>query len=301
MDAFLHAGYYNTINESSEIIKFFNQKYYLSALIAYLLLFIEAILINNLCYNHKLINKASLLPGLLFIIFSSYHPSTLFINSALISSLFVILTIEGLFSIYGEEQKYAKVFNIGFYASIAGLLYKPALLLIVFIFISLVVFKIFNFRVWVIYITGFIIPLLFSFTYYFYTEQFIIKINDYIHIYSLKSFVLKGFNLYFKLFAIPVIFIFFLSIISIFGRNRDKQLKVRRIYLALFWLVLVLLSQLFYNSLITEAYLCLIFIPLSIVCSNYLIFLRKNIHSEILLYTLIIAILSIKICFLIII
>jgi len=144
---------------------------WLSPLLAAIITFIQALLINNIVNENKVLAKKNYLAGLLFIIVSSFFKESLLLSPALLSLTFVILSTQRMFSLIKKEKAFGDVFDVGFLVAIAALFYFPATLFFLFAYIGLGTMRAFAYRDWIIILLGFISPYIMVFTWYFWFDK----------------------------------------------------------------------------------------------------------------------------------
>lgn len=128
------------------------------ALVAGLLLLLQAFYLNYLAMEHRLATETSLLPGLFYILVSSLLPSFQYLSPVLLGNTFVLIVIGELFATYKKAKAADRIFNIGFWSGI-GLLFYPSLILLLLIgFTGLNVFRAFKIRERLMALTGAFVP-----------------------------------------------------------------------------------------------------------------------------------------------
>lgn len=143
----------------------------LSISLAALLSFIQALFINDIVNENKIVAKKNYMAGLLFIIISSLFKESLQLTPALLSLTFVILSTHRMFSLIKKEKAFGDVFDVGFLVAIAVLFYFPAILFILFAYIGLGTMKAFSYRDWIIIFLGMLSPFILVFTWYFWFDK----------------------------------------------------------------------------------------------------------------------------------
>ncbi len=106
-------------------------------MIAYLLVYFLAAMVNSLAARYSLIEKNSLLVMAMFIVLSSLFTFNMTLGPALLGGFFTYLLIAGLFKHDLITDNIVLSFNTGIFAGMIGLLYYPAFFLFFFIWFSL--------------------------------------------------------------------------------------------------------------------------------------------------------------------
>ena len=99
----------------------------ISVIIAFIVLCIEAVILNSIITQNKLLAKTTYLPILIYLILMSSVSTPLTFSPVLISNLFLLISFQKIFYIYDKEEPFAQIFNIGFLTSIASLFYFPSI------------------------------------------------------------------------------------------------------------------------------------------------------------------------------
>jgi hypothetical protein len=136
-------------------------------LTAYLVLLLQAFLFSFILDKYELIGKSSYLPALLYIVFCSFSPGLLQLHPSLIANTFVLLALHSVLGTYRKSNALAACFEAGLFMALASLFYFPVVLGIIFIFIAVMVLRPFSGRELSIILLGFLLPYIYTFTFYF--------------------------------------------------------------------------------------------------------------------------------------
>lgn len=134
------------------------------------LCFMQALFINNIVNENKMLPKKNYLAGAIFIIFASFFKENLLLSPVSICLTFLILCTTRIFALIRKEKSYGDIFDIGFLAAVASLFYFPCIIFIVFAYIGLATMRPFKLREWLGVLTGFLAPFLLVSTYYFWND-----------------------------------------------------------------------------------------------------------------------------------
>ena len=103
-----------------------------SNIVSIIVLWLQSILINNIVNNHKLSKENTLFPGLMYVIFISILPGTLYLNPVIITYL---LVISGLFNVVEAGKQIdirSHVFNAGLFFALSAFISSENLYFIIF-------------------------------------------------------------------------------------------------------------------------------------------------------------------------
>lgn len=137
---------------------------WLNTLLAALLTFIQALLINNMVNTHKMMPRKNYTVGLLYIVLLSWFYDGLFVTPALLGLTFFIAALHRLFALIKKDKLYLEVYDAGFFIASAALFYFPAVVWLVFLFLALGTVRALAWREWLIALLGLLSPLLLYFT-----------------------------------------------------------------------------------------------------------------------------------------
>ncbi len=259
------------------------------------ILYFQAIMLNSLLQAHRLVERNQLTAALIYIVMMSSQPAMIAPNTMLAVNFLLILMLNGVLRLNPKSETLGRLFDIGFLAGLATLLYFPAIVFLLFIVISLIVLQMFRWREWLIPITGFIAPWLFVGTWYFWFDElqekagqllsrFTLALPDYPSI-STEEGVIWG------LFALLAL-LGLAKIRRLSGEGSSGGRKKSRIIFVLF-LMAILSAFIPGNSFQSHVYLEII--PVSIFLAAYISRLRRMFLVELLFFIIIIAIVAIRI------
>lgn len=111
--------------------------FYLLCLLGCVVQIVQAILINTILNEFKIISKYNYLGGLVFILCSSLDRQWLILSPQQISTLLLIPVLYFVFTLSRQEKFYTQLFDLGFFAMLSVLFYFPSVFFLVFIFPAL--------------------------------------------------------------------------------------------------------------------------------------------------------------------
>ncbi len=264
------------------LIQFFQGKYIAIKLVSFLLIIIQAIQINRINTKFFILESRSYLPSFIFIFGCSLIPMQN-LNSLLFANIFLLFAIESIFSTYRNDNAWLKYFDAGLLISISSLFYCKASYFIIFIWISLLILRPFRGKEWLVSILGFLLPyVLLSSYFYLFEDNFIYRTNLFFS--QLFSVNYMG-----ELSLLYYIYLGFLAILIIFSSYRiivhlqKRKVSVRKYYQLFFWLFLISFAIFILNGLINVEIFLMIMISLSFLISNYILSLKSNFWTELIL------------------
>lgn len=269
----------------------------LNTILAYLLVFTEGFIINYIVNRDKLFLSTSYLPAMLFILLMSAVKQLQNMTPVLIAIFFLIFTIKQIFDIYDKEKAYSQIFKIGFFISVASLFYLPALFFVVLVFISFIIFKIFKWREWFIFFIGLITPYLYTAVYWFWNDKLEKTIFLYSDYFKTINFGIHKFNTHIYILITISGILILLAISKILNEVREKLIKIRLSYYVIIWFLIVSVFFAFAGNVKQAYFFQFIFIPLSIILSNYIQHIKKTYIRDIIFFIFLLLIITSRFIF----
>lgn len=280
---------------------FYNYVYYflrklpfLQIIIAFLLIILEAFLLNKILINNGVIRKNTFMTAFVYIILMSQNPELHTLYPALLSNFLLIIAFYYILKLYNETEAYAQVFNAGFLIGIASLFYLPAIFFIFIMWIGLIIFSIFLWREWLISLIGLLIPYFFLFVFYFWFDRLEDMIDNYFDFFrNIREFCFN-LNVY-QLIILSIIALFVLLAINrILTLLNKKTISLRKKSIIMIWFFLISLITVVYASDTGIKYLALTFVPTASLIAYYFGDIRKKLVIEIIFIVMMILIFMLR-------
>lgn len=159
------------------VIYDFAKDYHLfSSIAAFVLVLLQGLLLNQLFTNNHLSQKNTFLPAFIYILLMSCSYQCMTLNSMLFSNFLIIFALYFFLNCHDKKEGIDEIYNSCALLSLASLFYAPAILFILWIWIGLIIYKIYKWRSWVMSILGLITPYILLFIFY-YLNQMDIQAN----------------------------------------------------------------------------------------------------------------------------
>ncbi|MEP7259330.1 MAG: hypothetical protein ABI687_13100 [Flavitalea sp.] len=126
--------------------------------ISFALLYIQAILINRVCLDQKMLAKPTYLPAMCYMLLTSLFAEWNYFSAPLLVNTFLILLFYRMVNLYNIHKPLTAIFNIGLLMGIVTLLYQPAIIFVVMIPFTLFIMRPFRIREWLIGFLGVTTP-----------------------------------------------------------------------------------------------------------------------------------------------
>jgi hypothetical protein len=120
-----------------QLLEWIDPNSLLAHILAILLVFFQATLINRLTVMHRLSNQITLTAGFLWVFLSALHPQLMGFSAQSVAILIILIGMNGLFKAYQKRNAEINVFNTAFFFSLSSLLYYPLSFLLIFGIIGL--------------------------------------------------------------------------------------------------------------------------------------------------------------------
>lgn len=133
-------------------------------------LLIQALLLNKVVNTHNLIGKSSFMPALLFVVCASFFKVFVFFSPVMLCNFLIIWMIDRFLNIYRKKEIRPLIFDIGLAVALGTLIYAPFVMMLPLVWMSLMIFRPFNWREWVIGFLGFATVFFFLGFYYFWNN-----------------------------------------------------------------------------------------------------------------------------------
>ncbi|MEO5564829.1 MAG: hypothetical protein ABIR18_15385 [Chitinophagaceae bacterium] len=162
-DGVLYNGIVNFLNPIARSASF------IYPLLAFALLFFQAVMLTRFINNQRMTNKPTYLPGLAYMLVTSLLPEWNYFSAPLIVNSILLFILAALFNVYNKQNVRGAIFNIGLALGIAGFLFVSSLTFIVWIFLAMAVVRPVRINEWLICLLGVTTP------FYFYAIYLVIN------------------------------------------------------------------------------------------------------------------------------
>ena len=139
--------------------------------LAFALIFTQAIGLTRLINNYRMMNRSNYLPGMAYLIITSYFPEWNYFSAPLLLNSFMIIVLGWLFKIYNHPRAKTIIFNIGLVIGISSFVFFPSLSFVIWVLFSLMIMRPFRVNEWLLCLLGVTTPYYFYGVYLFLTNQ----------------------------------------------------------------------------------------------------------------------------------
>lgn len=261
----------------------------LHSVFSFILIIINALLIRRILSINDFISKKSFLPAFIFSFTALIFKDSQYFLQILITNIVIVFSFGEFLKIYNKSDSFDTIFKNSFLFSSVSLVYFPSIFFIPIIWLTLIIFRIFKWREWVISIIGIFTPYFIFLSFLFLTNNFVNYIST-INTFFISFKVVKlKLNIQEKIFLMVFITTYLLSFFSVMRKFNDKNIYFRKrlsIMLNFTFLCIIIITfglpELKGNFLyLTTSY--------SLFLTSYLGLLKSNWKSELIYYILIIS------------
>lgn len=210
----------------------------INVVLAAIIVIVQAIIFNTIINRHSLLGKQTYLPALLYVTGSSLFLQFLIISPPLICNFILIWIMDKLLKIGKSPNGIMMMFDIGMLIALGALIYFPFIVLLVMLWLSLLLYRSFNWREWVAGFIGFLTIFFFLAVFYYWNDN----VGQFLHIwkplvYQFPSILKINYNDY--LVLLPVAVIMILAALQLRENFFRSFISTRKAFQMLFFMFIV--------------------------------------------------------------
>lgn len=142
-----------------------------AVILGFILVIAQSLAFNMVLISHGLVSKNSMIPAIVLVVMISTHYENLTLTPLILAGFFLIVLLNLVFGMYEKTENLKDLLSVGFLISFASMIYFPIVFMLLFILYVLIIYRIVTWREWVVPFIGFIIPYLYLWVYYLWTEE----------------------------------------------------------------------------------------------------------------------------------
>ena len=252
------------------------------SIVATLLVYIHALILNHISIRNRLGREYTLFPGALYILLISMGKETVYLSPSLISVSLVLIMIVQMFRTYKNQNATTFIFNAGFFAGLAFLLSPHLIFFLLFGYIGLMILRSFKMLERFQYTAGFLVPMILSFSLlYFFKVDVTDSISTFITEFGwidwnstaeVKTYIFVG----------VVFFFFFLSFLSYNRYTLRKSIQAQKKIDLIFWLAFFSLTTTMTNSEISYLGIIILICSISTLFAMNLSWIKNKLYTELI-------------------
>lgn len=141
------------------------------SLLAFLLLFSQALLLNRVCNAQKMMARPNYLVAMSYMLITSLLPEWNYFSAPMLINSLLIWLFYRLNTLYNAQKPGSVVFNAGLIMGFITLLYQPAIVFIFFLMVAVFIVRPFRIKEWLIGLLGVTAPYYFIGLVLYLTDQ----------------------------------------------------------------------------------------------------------------------------------
>ncbi len=244
----------------------------LFAVLAFLLLYIQALLLNEVVNKNKLYPKPNHLTAMCYLLLTSLFSYWYVLSSLMIVSTFLILIIARLCKLQHVQEANKIFYNIGLMLGLSILIYSPSIVFLLLIFFGLSITRAFRIPEWILVILGAFTPIYLLGSAIFLISNNVKLLNPILGVSIPKIY----FSIY-EWIALAIIFITAITGFVFIQQNMRKLLVQSRKSWIIFYLFLLFALLLPFLNIDSELmYYFFSLIPLSVITASAFLFPERR-------------------------
>ena len=249
---------------------------------SFAIVLISALTLNNILVFHDLTPKNNILPAFIFILLMGSNPHALGSGPVILALPLFTWFLHTIYKMNDEPENYMEVFNASILISVISMIYPEAIILFIFIWMTMLVYGIFNGRNLIISILAVILPYAYLFLYFFWTDQVDAAINAYQEYFrTILNFTMNKAVLQLLIWSIFAVFMLLPSFMKISGTLSSFNINFRKKMSATAWMMTFTLPLIILKGNVDLHNL--IFLPAAVLIANYFMLFKKSLMNEITL------------------
>lgn len=151
-----------------EVIYDFAKDYQLfSTIAAFVMVFLQGLLLNQLFTNNHLSQKNTFLPAFIYILLMSCSYNCMTLNSMLFANFLIIFALYFFLRCHDKKEGIDEIYNSCALLSLASMFFVPSIIFIIWIWFGLIIYKLYKWRSWGMSLLGLITPYVLLFIFYY--------------------------------------------------------------------------------------------------------------------------------------
>lgn len=255
-----------------------------------LLMAFEAVFFNSIMASNQIIGKVNSLGAVVFLLMMNLLPQQTTFYPFLLASVFMLMFVHTMFSIYQTPHPELYLLNAGFFVSLATMCWFPSLLLAVWGIIALSIVHKGSFRLHLIPFIGLLFPYFLFFSFHFVKGDLLPVWQGYADYFLGFRLTMEGLTTLIMILLGFLVLVLFIPLLIPHHYTLDRTVAVRSKIAMTYNLLLLGIFLLFVggNPMLSGV----LFLALSILFSYYMAYLDKLKWANITFIVLMVAVLA---------
>jgi len=243
--------------------------------IAAFLLLVQSLIFNRIINSYNLLGKSTYLPALLYVSAGSLITPFLILSPVLFCNFLILWMMEKFLSIYKRDQVRSVMYDLGMMVGLGTLIYFPFVAMLPLLWISLMIFRPFNWREWVAVVTGFFTIFFFLGVFYYWNDSLDQFYRIWLPLASKFPTNLR-INLYDTLVLIPVAVILILGFFQLQTNFFRSVVHLRKSFQLLFFMFVIGLVSFYLKEDLQLYHFLLCAPPAAVLMAYYFVHAGKQ-------------------------
>ena len=245
---------------------------------------------NSMLSVNQLVTRNSSIGALVFVLCLTLVPINAELFGFYLACPIIMMVLQTIYLLYQIEKPEPYLMNAGFFLALASMFYHPAIILVIWVLLAMLIMDIRSVKLFLIPIMGFVFPYFILFVYFYFNKTLIENVRDY----ALAINELRFMRLEIGTAEIVVFILVFISLIlslmMIKSGNADNSMSMRKKVNVTIWLFVFSLMMLFLHKPVMSN--GLIFMTLAVFVSMALCYVKKSKIIDIVLVLMMLAIIA---------
>lgn len=259
----------------------------LSVILSAIFALFLAFLIDLLISRYQFIRIRTRIPAILFVVLLGGFTGVHSLHPVYFAAALLLLALFRLFAVFDEPKAYTRVFDVGILLGTGVLFYMNLMFMLpAFLIAIMILSRGTQWRSYFILLIGFMLPLLFALSYFFYFDRFQELVELFQISVTTKINHLAN-NLPLQVYLGGLVFFTIIASFDIAQHYDSKKVSSRKYFTVFFVVFIFSLASFILVPSTSQEMLVLTTVPVTFLISNFFVFLKKRFLGE-LLFTMLI-------------
>ena len=257
---------------------------------AFIIFSVSVLFFNSMLSVNQLVTRNSSIGAFVFVLCMCCVPIQDEFYPFMLACPFIMMAMQTVYLIYQVEKPEAYLMNAGLFVALASMFYFPAIILISWVLLSILIMDVRGVRLSMIPVLGLMFPYFILFVIFYFNQTFIDNIHNYSLVFNELSLEKLGIGTS-EMIVFALLFVFLiLSLMMIKSGNADNSVSTRKkvnVTILLFVFSFIMLFM-------KKPVMCngLIFLVLSVFISMALCYVKKSKLIDIVLIIMMLAVIA---------
>ncbi len=259
------------------------------SIIAIILVYFQAILINMLANNNRIYHVQCGYASMFYVLFTSFAPGLQVLSPILIGAFFIILATFNVFQVYKMANATTNIFNAALLSAIATLIYSPFFFVAIAFFIQIGILRSFSIRERLQYLTGYgvIFWIVGSFCYYLGWLEWplLVGVDPLDSVLKLWSSPIESW-----VYVLVSLLLVIIALMGYYNNMKKKGIEVRKKIDFFYWFLLAALVSFLFMRDLSFTHLHYLAFPMSIFFAMSFSQVKNTYRLELMHFVIILAV-----------